>query len=317
MPDLDYLHFKKPPIMFAAWPGMGNAGLMAMDYLRRHIDAQLFAELDMEPFYVPEEVVVENGIARFPEIPKSFFHEQHNPDMVIFESTVQMRGKDAVAIAQTVLDVAHKLKAPRVITAAALPRPMSHETEPQVYAASNQDKLLKELERYGIEPLQGGYISGLNGLLLGIAASKDIEAACILASIPSYATGIPYPKGSLAIVRKIAKIMNISIDETELEDAINESESTFADIEERLQNILPLLEMEEDGEAVTEEEEASPGGKQEPEQRVPEYAMERIEKLFDEVKRNHDKKRAKELKNELDRWGLYQLYENRFLDLFK
>jgi len=94
--------------MFAAWPGMGNVALMAMDYLRRTVDARLFAELDMEPFYVPEEVVVNEGIASFPELPRSFFHEQHEPNLVFFESTIQTEGQDAVTIAQTVLEVAKK-----------------------------------------------------------------------------------------------------------------------------------------------------------------------------------------------------------------
>jgi proteasome assembly chaperone (PAC2) family protein len=52
MRKIEDINFNSPPIMFAAWPGMGNVALMAMDYLRRTVDARLFAELDMEPFYV-------------------------------------------------------------------------------------------------------------------------------------------------------------------------------------------------------------------------------------------------------------------------
>ena len=43
--------------------------------------------------------------------------------------------------------------------------------------------------------------------------------------------------------------------------------------------------------------------------------MEKIEHLFEKVKR--DKTQAKKLKEELDRWKLYELYEHRFLALFK
>ena len=43
--------------------------------------------------------------------------------------------------------------------------------------------------------------------------------------------------------------------------------------------------------------------------------MEKIEKLFREAKT--DKAKAILLKKELDRWDLYKLYEDRFLDLFK
>jgi hypothetical protein len=49
--------------------------------------------------------------------------------------------------------------------------------------------------------------------------------------------------------------------------------------------------------------------------KIPGYIMERIEKLFTEAK--GDRNKASSLKSELDRWDLYGLYEDRFLDLFK
>jgi hypothetical protein len=43
--------------------------------------------------------------------------------------------------------------------------------------------------------------------------------------------------------------------------------------------------------------------------------MEKVEKLFKEALA--DRAKAIVLKEELDRWDLYKLYEDRFLDLFK
>jgi hypothetical protein len=43
--------------------------------------------------------------------------------------------------------------------------------------------------------------------------------------------------------------------------------------------------------------------------------MDKIERLFIEARQ--DRAKARELKAELDRWNLYELYENRFLDLFE
>lgn len=316
----DYMDFKTPPVMFAAWPGMGDVGLTAMEYIRQGVDAHMFAELDMTPFYSPEEVVVSNGLVSFPEIPKSIFLEQHNPDVVFFESTLQMGGSDAITVAQAVLDVAHKIKAKRIFTAAAFPYPMSYTSESKVFAAANNQRLLTNLRGYGIEPMPEGFISGLNGLLLGIAASRDIEAACILATIPSYASGIIYPKGSLAIVKTLARIAKLDIDTSELEKESDEYEESYAEIEERLRQIFPSI-AESDEEFNTEgggfpfpQEEAE----EEPEkEKIPEYVMNRIEHLFNEVARSKNRERARELKAELDKWGIFDLYEKRFLDLFK
>jgi predicted ATP-grasp superfamily ATP-dependent carboligase len=315
MRKIEDINFNSPPIMFAAWPGMGNVALMAMDYLRRTVDARLFAELDMEPFYVPEEVVVSEGIASFPELPRSFFHEQHEPNLVFFESTIQTEGQDAVTIAQMVLEVAKKLKAPRIYTAAALPLAMSYKAESEIYVAANQRYFLNELESYGIKPLNEGYISGLSGLLLGIAASQNIEAACIMATIPTYAAAMAYPKGSLAIVKCLARINDLDIDTSELENGVAESEESFAEIEERLRNVLPML-LEQDSQDLFEEQQMPPPSEMK-DDKVPEYVMARIERLFRELAQKKDKARALELKAELDKWGLYEIYEKRFLNLFK
>ncbi|MFP4162880.1 MAG: PAC2 family protein [Chitinispirillaceae bacterium] len=315
----DYMDFKTPPVMFAAWPGMGDVGLTAMEYIRQGVDAHMFAELDMTPFYSPEEVVVSEGMVSFPEIPKSIFLEQHNPDVVFFESTLQMAGADAITVAQAVLDVAHKIKAKRIFTAAAFPYPMSYTSESRVFAAANSQKLLRSMRGYGIEPMPEGFISGLNGLLLGIAASRDIEAACILATIPSYASGILYPKGSLAIVKTLARIADLQIDTSELEKESEEYEQSYAEIEERLRQIFPSI-AEGDEEFGSESGIPFPPEQTEEEQereKIPEYVMNRIEQLFNEVAKSKNRERARELKAELDKWGIFDLYEKRFLDLFR
>jgi hypothetical protein len=47
---------------------------------------------------------------------------------------------------------------------------------------------------------------------------------------------------------------------------------------------------------------------------IPGHILIKIEELFNAAKK--DKDRVKELKQELDRWDLYDKYEKRFLDLF-
>lgn len=322
MPRIEDMNFSTPPLMFAAWPGMGNVGLMAMDYLRRSLDAHLFAQLDMKPFYTPDEVIVENGLARFPEIPTSFFHEQHNPNVVLFESTMQTAGKDAMTIAQTVLTVAKKIKAPKIYTAAALPYAMTYKTPSLVFAAANNERFMQELETFGINRLTSGFISGLSGLLMGIAASQRIDAACLLATIPTYAIDIDYPKGSLAIVNALTTCTKLKVPTDELEQFVHQSEIVCEDIESRLRNLVPwLMEEEQDQPLEQENFDIQNGQFANPPsfdtEKIPEFVMSKIEQLFKEVARKKDRKKAQELKRELDKWGLYDFFEKRFLDLFK
>jgi len=48
---------------------------------------------------------------------------------------------------------------------------------------------------------------------------------------------------------------------------------------------------------------------------LPKKVLDNIERLFEEAKR--DKKLVNRLKEELDRWDLFKVYEDRFLDLFR
>jgi NH3-dependent NAD+ synthetase len=89
----------------------------------------------------------------------------------------------------------------------------------------------------------------------------------------------------------------------ELENSVAEMDQQLATIEERIKQIFPSNnEADEEMSGIEEE-------------KVPHYVMERIEKLFEKAK--FDRSMANELKKELDRWNLFELYENRFLDLFE
>ena len=303
MKTFEKISFPAPPIMFAAWPGMGNVGLIATDYLRRKLDAKIFAEIDMSPFFIPDSIIVKDGIAQLPEIPSSIFHYVFDPNVIIFESNAQVGGRDGINIIKTILDVVKEFKVSRIYTAAALIHPMTYQSPSRVLVACSNPTHLETLSKNGVVPMPDGYIAGLNGLLLGVAASHNIESACFLGTMPSYASNMMYPKASLEIVKTFREILGTPLDFSELETSVNEMNQQFATIEERIRQIFPQS---------TEPDEEMSGIEDE---KVPHYIMEKIEKLFEKAKSN--RQAATELKQELDRWNLYELYENRFLDLFE
>lgn len=297
------IHFDVPPVLLAAWQGMGNVGLITMDYLRRKIDARPFAEIDMSHFLTPDSIVVKDGIAQFPEIPTSTFYYVNQPGLIVFESNAQVGGREGISIIKTILDIAGQFQVKRIFTSAAYAQPMSHRNQSQVYAACNTDSMLHLMQEFGVAAMPDGYIAGLNGLLLGVAASRKIEAACLLGSIPSYATALSYPKASLEILKALLQVFNASVDLGDLETASTEMDEQLEAIEERIREFFPsMAEGDEESSNINHEE-------------VPKYIMDRIERLFRGVAQ--DKSKANELKNELVRWNLYELYEKRFLDLFK
>jgi proteasome assembly chaperone (PAC2) family protein len=296
------------PVLLAGWPGMGNVGLGAIDYLRRQLDATPFAEVDMREYYTPEAVEVQDGIAKFPELPSHLFYYVKEPSLLIFESEVQIPGSGGTSLMSQILDIAEQHGAKTVYTGAAFAMPVSHKEEAQVLGVANQESLRDALVPHGVQLLNQGQISGMNGLLLGFAGARDMQAACLLATMPQYAINMPNPKASREIVRTLERVLGVEVDKGELDDLVDQMSETLGQIEGKIQTAFTSMVKEERQEAEVEEVD---------EERVPQYVMEKIEQLFREVKIGRSKDTASELKKELDRWGLYNLYEDRFLSLFR
>lgn len=291
------------PIMIAGWPGMGSVALGAVDYLQRKLDAVKFAEIEVDPLEVIDSVVVEDGVASFAATPKNIFYYSKNPDLIIFKGEAQLPGHEGILLLREVLELAMKFKVKRIYTGAAFPLPVSHKEMPQVYSAVNKGALKRQFARFGLPSMESGHISGLNGLLLGFAEKEGIDAVCFLATMPQYAISLPNPKASLAIIEVLQKLIGFKLELAELNEYIKDMDEKMAIIEDKVKDVM-AVEVKES------EPHPSPSKKT-----VPPYIMEKIEKLF--IEASSDKAKAILLKSELDRWDLYKLYEDRFLDLFK
>ena len=132
-----------------------------------------------------------------------------------------------------------------------------------------------------------------------------------MATMPHYAINLPYPKASRGLIQSLESFLTFEIDQTEINQTVEQMEQSMEKIEDQIQMIFS----EQNPDELSEE------WKKIEEDKVPEYVMDKIENLFVAVKRQRSKQgsreKAAELKNELDRWDLYSLYEDRFLELFR
>ncbi len=288
------------PVLLAAWPGMGQVALGAVDYIRRKLNAKPFAEIDLSDEYLPNEVVVEEGLIKLPRPPANVFYYKHNPDILIFESTVQFSGELGANVMFKIVELSMRFGVKNIFTGAAFPKyGMTSDDPSEIYAVANSKKMRDYIYRkLRVKIMEEGRITGMNGLLLAYAMREGIDAACFLASMPAYAIQFPNPKASRAIVEVLCELLGFSVDLEEINYHISIMAKEFAKIEEAFQ----LSESQE------EPTEKKP-------KEVPQSVLKRIEKLFEESR--HDKSKAYILKRELDRWNLFEKYEDRFLDLFK
>jgi len=183
---------------------------------------------------------------------------------------------------------------------------MHPEHRSRVFGAATDQDNLKELQRLELEVLESGHIGGLNGVLLGAAAERGLHGACLLGEMPHIFSQLPFPKASQAILEVFVTMADIELDFTELAEQARH-------MEEQLGALLARVERDYGGPAPTDE--ASSGPETSDEERLGAVEKQRIEGLFEQA--GKERAKAFELKQELDRLGVFKDYEDRFLDLFK
>ena len=222
----------KRPILICGWPGIGSIGITAVDYLRRSITAEEFGEIEPWDFFYPRKVTIRDGLLKALEFPtnKLYYQRLANRDLIIFIGkeqpadgmTIYAAGEKAYTMANLVLDVAEKFGCQRVYTSGAAVALTHHALRPRVWAVTSREGLTKEVKSYENTILMGeiegrgdrGSITGLNGLLLGVAKKRGFEAVCLMGEIPDYLSRapFPYPRASKSVLQVLTKRLGVEID---------------------------------------------------------------------------------------------------------
>lgn len=309
MPDERRLN---KPWLVAVWPGMGHVAISAGYYLMAKLEMHLMAEFSAHELFDVDHVEVKDGLIRTGRLPRSrlfvWTAPQEKHDIIVFIGEAQPpSGK--YTFCRRLIDFARELGVERVFTFAAMATQMHPVRESRVFGAATDEVGISELKNLELELLEDGYISGLNGILLGNAAEMGMRGACLLGEMPHVFAQLPFPKASLAVLKVFTMIAGIEIDSGELAEQAQAVDEQLGDIFSQMKKTLRQQS--------TVDMEGHPVGDFEPpeEQGLNSDDENRIERLF--LLAGEDRSKAYELKRELDRLGAFQEYEDRFLDLFK
>lgn len=250
--------YKEPwlekPDMLVAWPGIGNVGLIAIDAIRVTLQAEELGEIEPWEFFYPKAVIIEKGELKALEFPgnKFYFKRAEGKDLLFFigeEQPTEGRdaygeGRKAYQIANLVLDVAAKFGCRRVYTSGAAVAPMHHTMRSRVWIAPNSPELIKEAKGYDnavlMSDIEGigdqGSITGLNGLLLGVAKARGIKGMCIMGEVPMYLQGLamPYPQASKSVLEVLSLSLGMPLEMPIIDDVIRRAESAIEELYQRL-----------------------------------------------------------------------------------
>ncbi|MFQ6122127.1 MAG: PAC2 family protein [Dehalococcoidales bacterium] len=271
----------KKPDMIACWPGIGNIGLIAVDTLRGQIQARELGEIEPWDFFYPRKVIIKASVLEDLEFPSNKFYYKRlgKKDLIFFIGEEQptdgegmyAEGRKAYQMANLVLDVAERFGCRRVYTSGAAVALTHHTLKPKVWAVTSRDDLNREVKSYENTILMGevegvggqGSITGLNGLLLGLAKKRGFEAVCLMGEIPDYLSRapLPYPRASKAVLEVLTKVMKIEIDygaldemAVQVDDVINSLYEKFPpEIRERIEQRKSIAQAKP--ETITDEDE--------------------------------------------------------------
>lgn len=301
------------PVLIAAWPGMGDVALKAAHFLKEKLKAVEFARLLPRDYFRPSGVWIDKSVIAVPQQPVGVFYHYKDPaakgDILIFLSDAQPTIERAYSYAREIADFARRLGVRRFYTFAAMPLPIEHTQAPGVHMAATEERILAAFAEVGAKTMPMGQISGLNGLILGAAKECGLEGVCLLGEIPLYTIQIENPLASMAVLAVLCRILRVDMDFSELkrhaEQMAHEIEYLIDYLKNPPQEQSPIDEKEID--ILRRGLADAPG--------LPDSARGRIEELFRFAKK--DLSRSVELKRELDKWNVYEEYEDSFLDLFK
>lgn len=249
--------YKEPqlenPVLIAGWPGIGNVGIIAVDTLRETVGAEEFGEIEPWDFSYPKRILIRNGVLTDLVFPRNkfYFRKTESRDLMFFVGEEQPReggrayaeGRQAYQMANLVLDVALRFGCQRVYTSGAAVAPIHHTMKPKVWAVPNSETLIGEVRSYEntvlMSEIEGrggqGNITGLNGLLLGVAKKRGLEAICVMGEIPVYLQGlpIPYPKASKSVLEVLTAALGVRIEMQAIAAVIERSEGEIERLYER------------------------------------------------------------------------------------
>ena len=214
------------PVLIEGLPGIGNVGKVAADFLIEELGAvKLY---DVFSYTFPHSVFVnEDNLVELPTIEIYYKKFEKGSDLLILAGDVQPIDEiSSYKFSDKILDILEEYNGKTVITLGGIGLAQVPK-KPKVYCTGNNSKFIQGFKKdtsldnrlYGIV----GPIVGVSGLLLGLAAKRNIDAVSLLAETyghPMY-LGV---KGAREIVKVLSKKLGLKVRMGKLDNEIEEME---------------------------------------------------------------------------------------------
>jgi hypothetical protein len=209
----------KEPVLICGLPGSGYVAKIALDFLVTELKSSPLATIYSYSF-PPQVLIKSDGSAELSKHEISYVKGQ-SLDILLYTGDAQPVNPQAeYELSDRVLEFASEFNVKRVFTLAAYITGQFVKT-PRVFGTATSQELFKLLIQNGANAMSEGTITGMNGLIIGLAALKGIDGACLLGETSGY---VMDPKASYAVLSLLKKLINLDVDLTPLEERAKQGE---------------------------------------------------------------------------------------------
>jgi uncharacterized protein (TIGR00162 family) len=217
----------KSPVLDCGMPGSGYVGKLGADHIIDLFKAKKIAEYSCESF-PPQVSVKQDGTARAPKAELYFASQRKAHDILVLTADAQPTTSEGeYELSDAVVTFARKLGVKTVYTLAAYITG-AFANSPRVFGAGTSKSMLDAISSNGVTLMKEGGISGMNGLLIGIASLRGLEGACLLGETSGYVVDAIASK---AVLEALSKITGVHIDTDKLKEKAEETQKVISQLQ--------------------------------------------------------------------------------------
>jgi uncharacterized protein len=216
--------FLKEPLVICGLPGAAFVGKFAVDHLVGELPAKPLAEIYSNG--LPAQVVVkEDGSASLMRNDLYYWNNPNGTDLILLTADAQpSTGELEYILSERVIDYCiTQYNAKELITLGAFVTG-TYSDSPRVYAAGTDLAYSKKIEKLGCTLMREGGITGMNGLLLGMAKLKGIPGYALLGETAGYGFD---GKASGVVLECLGNLTGVRVDPEKLKQRAKDAQEVL------------------------------------------------------------------------------------------
>ena len=206
---------------FEGWNDAGEAATSAVKYFQDRFSAVKIGTIESEEFF---DFTISRPVIEIPDEQREIiwpateiyvakmFDSEHDL-IIIVGHEPQLRWR---TFTDQIIEIASISSSHMVITVGSLLTDIPHSRPVKVFGSSDDSDLA---QRLNLPPSTYEGPTGIVGVINSVLREKRIPSMSLWAGVPSYVSGANSPKAALALVERLAEVLQIGIACTDLEIA--------------------------------------------------------------------------------------------------